>query len=355
MSVGYTPVQWNKHKRVYDVLLALGLGLYIIVFVGVSMAARPSSNQVNEVQLLIRAFATAAMILLHLILMIGPLTRLNQKVFPLLYNRRHFGVTMFFVALIHGILSIIWYHAGGDENPLLSLFTANTHYTSLRHFPFQTLGAAALLILFLMAATSHDFWLKNLTPPIWKALHMSVYLAYGLIVAHVALGAIQTETSVIYPILIAVGFLSVISLHIAAGLKETRRDRRAAQFDKRGWLCAGSYDDIESGRAKVVCGGKTSERIAVFRYENKVSAIASVCAHQNGPLGEGKVIDGCVTCPWHGYQYLPYNGQSPPPFTEKVPTYKVRIEDRMIYVDPNPLPLGTAVEPAAIEESLHAS
>jgi hypothetical protein len=24
-----------------------------------------------------------------------------------------------------------------------------------------------------------------------------------------------------------------------------------------------------------------------------------------GPLGEGKIIDGCVTCPWHGYQYLP--------------------------------------------------
>ena len=26
-------------------------------------------------------------------------------------------------------------------------------------------------------------------------------------------------------------------------------------------------------------------------------------------------MDGCITCPWHGYQYLPHNGQSPPPFT----------------------------------------
>jgi hypothetical protein len=33
------------------------------------------------------------------------------------------------------------------------------------------------VILFLMAATSHDFWLGFLTPPIWKALHMALYAA----------------------------------------------------------------------------------------------------------------------------------------------------------------------------------
>lgn len=26
-----------------------------------------------------------------------------------------------------------------------------------------------------------------------------------------------------------------------------------------------------------------------------------MCKHQNDPLGEGKIVDGCVTCPWHGY------------------------------------------------------
>jgi len=43
------------------------------------------------------------------------------------------------------------------------------------------LGIAALLVLFVMAATSHDFWLSFLTPPVWKALHMSLYAAYGLV------------------------------------------------------------------------------------------------------------------------------------------------------------------------------
>ena len=42
-----------------------------------------------------------------------------------------------------------------------------------------------------MAATSHDFWLLMLTPRSWKALHMAVYVAYALVVMHVALGYLQ--------------------------------------------------------------------------------------------------------------------------------------------------------------------
>jgi nitrite reductase/ring-hydroxylating ferredoxin subunit len=30
---------------------------------------------------------------------------------------------------------------------------------------------------------------------------------------------------------------------------------------------------------------------------------------QNGPLGEGRIVDGCITCPWHGYQYRPDTGR----------------------------------------------
>ncbi len=35
----------------------------------------------------------------------------------------------------------------------------------------------------------------------------------------------------------------------------------------------------------------------------KFPPISNVCQHQNGPLGEGEIIDGCITCPWHGFQY----------------------------------------------------
>ena len=41
----------------------------------------------------------------------------------------------------------------------------------------KALGIAALLILFLLAATSHDYWLTFLGPSVWKRLHMALYLA----------------------------------------------------------------------------------------------------------------------------------------------------------------------------------
>ena len=103
----------------------------------------------------------------------------------------------------------------------------------------------------------------------------------------------------------------------------------------------------ESRAITVTVGG---ERVAVFRYEGKVSAISNVCKHQNGPLGEGRIIEGCVTCPWHGYQYQPVNGCSPPPFTDKVATFRTQVVNGTVYLDPNPLPEGTAVEPSRIAE-----
>jgi len=60
------------------------------------------------------------------------------------------------------------------------------------------------------------------------------------------------------------------------------------------------------------------------------------------------VIDGCITCPWHGYQYLAHSGQSPPPFTERIPTYELRLRGDRILVDPTPKPPGTPVTPARI-------
>jgi hypothetical protein len=67
------------------------------------------------------------------------------------------------------------------------------------------------MILSLMAATSHDFWLRNLTPPVWKTLHMLVYVAYALLVAHVTLGLLQSETSPMLGVGTGFGLLTVIT------------------------------------------------------------------------------------------------------------------------------------------------
>lgn len=346
MSHAYQAVQWNHHKKVYDGILLLCVLLYNAAFIGITMATHAGPNDLApEPILLIRSTATCAFGMLHIILCIGPLARLSPRFAPLLYNRRHFGVMMFSVALVHAIIALIFYHGLGDTNPLVSLFTENTRYDSLAHFPFQVLGFGALLILFVMAATSHDYWLKNLGPGVWKALHMGVYIAYALLVMHVALGALQSETHPAFVALTAAGVVLVSGLHLVASFRETGFDGSGPA--EAEWVDAGPVADIPQDRA-VIVPVQGAERIAIFRRGDTLSAISNVCAHQGGPLGEGKIVDDCLTCPWHGYQYKVECGQSPPPFTEKVPTYRVRIEDGRALVDPSPLPPGTPVEPAQI-------
>lgn len=354
MSVGYVPVQWNRHKRIYDAVLAMAVASYLAVFILVGKSAFRGPHAISDPILVMRALATCAFLMLHVVLCIGPLARLDRRFAPLLYNRRHLGVATFLVGLLHATLAIGFYHGFGRLNPFVSLLGSNTNYTTLSAFPFQVLGLGALIILFLMAATSHDFWLKNLGARAWKRLHMLVYAAYALLVMHVALGALQTQRGVWAASLAGLGVATIATLHLYAGWRERRRDRRGAAMLADGdtqWIDAGPAGDIPNNRARVLCASG-GERIAVFRYGERVSAMANVCAHQGGPLGEGKIIDGCVTCPWHGWQYRPADGQSPPPFTEKVSTYRVRVRDGRVQVDPRPLPPGTPVEPAVVADEV---
>ena len=344
MSVQYKAIAWNRQKRIYDTVVAGSVVAYVVLFCGFGALVHPNATIET---LLIKAFGTAALLLLHVILCIGPLCRLDRRFLPLLYNRRHLGVTTFLLALAHGVFAIVQFNGFGDIHPLVSVFAGNTRFDSVPDFPFQVLGLFALVILFLMASTSHDFWLHNLTPRLWKGLHMSVYAAYGLLIAHVALGTLQSETSPVLAAILGAGLATVLTLHIAAARRERRVDEAVSQPAKDAFVEVCEVNNIPENQAVVVSVG--GERVAVFRYAGKVSAISNVCRHQDGPLGEGRVLDGCVTCPWHGYQYLPDSGCSPPPFTEKVATFRTRVAGGKVLLDPRPLPAGTRVEPASVK------
>jgi nitrite reductase/ring-hydroxylating ferredoxin subunit/DMSO/TMAO reductase YedYZ heme-binding membrane subunit len=343
MGLGYRAVLWNRQKRIYDATLAGGVLLYLAVF---TLLFRTLSPNVTIETLLIRAFGTAALLLLHVVLSIGPLCRLDARFLPLLYNRRHLGVTTFALALAHGALSIVQFHTLGDVNPLVSVLASNPRLDSLAQFPFQPLGFLALAILFVMAATSHDFWLVNLTAPVWKALHMLVYVAYGLLVLHVTLGVLQAETHTALAAALGAGMAWVLGIHLVAAIRERRRDARAPVPVEAPFVEVCRVEEIEEKRARVATAG--GERIAVFRYDGKISAVSNVCQHQNGPLGEGRIVDGCIVCPWHGYQYVPESGRSPEPFTERIPTFRVRVVNGAVWVDPRPNAPGTRVEPARV-------
>ncbi len=348
MSHGYVAVNWNARKKIYDLCLWAGIVLYIVIFVSVSKGTFSGAESISTLIILLRAFSTCAFILLTLILCIGPLARLDKRYLPLLYNRRHLGVSLFIVALIHALLAVYWYHGFGLVNPLISVLTSGGDYQSATDLPFQALGAAALFILFVMAATSHDYWNANLGGPLWKAIHMLVYFAYSLIVLHIVFGALQQDVTGLLPWMVMLSVGLVGGLHLVASFTGSAADIEIQSANETGgeiggenWVSVGRSEDIPNNRAITVSINQ-QERVAIFRYdENKICAVSNVCQHQNGPLGEGRVIDGFITCPWHGYQYRPEDGCSPPPFTEKIKTYNLKLIKNEVFVAATPLPRGT--------------
>ena len=343
MSVGFRAVQWNRDKLVYDGIMLAAVAAFLVAFAAIYWQWHPPKDLLAAIRIWIRTFGTAAFFMITVILMIGPLARLRPRFLPLLYNRRHLGVLTFLVALTHFVLILEWYFLQNGLPHLVKEMTTWENYRQLEDFPYGSLGIAALLIFLVMAATSHDFWLTFLTPRIWKGLHMAVYAAYALVILHVAVGIMQEEQTTLIPLMVAGSLILVGGLHLAAAWRERATDKGVAATAE-GWIVVGPPGSIPDKGARIVAA-QGGERIAVFRDGAQIGALTNLCAHQNGPLGEGAIVDGCVTCPWHGYQYRLSDGCAPAPFTEKLVTYRVRFNRGTVEVDPRPLAPGT---PAAI-------
>jgi nitrite reductase/ring-hydroxylating ferredoxin subunit/DMSO/TMAO reductase YedYZ heme-binding membrane subunit len=346
MSVKYIPVQWNKNKWWYDGIMLFAVVAYLWIFIEITPALLAHDSAINAQVHNARAFGSCAFLMLSVILAIGPLSRLDSRFLPLLYNRRHFGVMTTFIALSHAGFIVDWYFAFSKAGKYEALLFANTSYNQLLGFPFEIFGIFALFCLLVLATTSHDFWLKFLTPRVWKSLHYLIYAAYCSVVAHVSFGIVQDQKNQTFVYLFVIAALAVAALHVLAALFESRKPTIILKSES-GWVKVCTISQMNEGYAKVARLPK-GDRVAVFLQSGKLSAISNACAHQNGPLGEGKILNCLVTCPWHGFQYDVTNGRSPAPFTETVPTYNVAVEGDVILVDPEANVPGTFVEPVVL-------
>ncbi|MEP6356221.1 MAG: Rieske 2Fe-2S domain-containing protein [Hyphomicrobiales bacterium] len=343
MSVKYIPVQWNPNKWKYNAIMLASVFAYLYAFIYITPDLMGNEGRINGQVHNARAFGSCAFLMLSVILCIGPLARIDKRFLPLLYNRRHFGVMTAFVGITHASYIVNWYFAFSKSDKYEALLFANTSYGQLAGFPFEAFGIFSLTCLIILAATSHDFWLKFFTPRIWKYTHYLIYAAYISVVAHVSFGILQDQQNHTFTLIFIIAALIVAALHLWAAFHERKHgdplvDRTAE------WVKVCDLSDMREGYAKIA-QLSDGERVAVYLQEGKLSAISNACAHQNGPLGEGKVIDCFVTCPWHGFQYNVTDGRSPAPFTEMVPTYRVSIQGNAVMVDPNANPPGTYVEP----------
>jgi Ferredoxin subunits of nitrite reductase and ring-hydroxylating dioxygenases len=68
--------------------------------------------------------------------------------------------------------------------------------------------------------------------------------------------------------------------------------------------------------------------LVLVRIGTTVHALHAVCSHAGGPLATGKVVDGCIECPWHSSRFRLDSGlvaQGPALYPQ--PAYEIRAAD----------------------------
>jgi nitrite reductase (NADH) small subunit len=89
-------------------------------------------------------------------------------------------------------------------------------------------------------------------------------------------------------------------------------------------------DDVPPGSVRVVLAG--DEELALAHVDGEFYATQGHCLHLKGPLGEGRVDDHVLTCPWHGWQYDLRTGENEFDRAIQLKTYEVRVEDGNVQV-----------------------
>ena len=91
---------------------------------------------------------------------------------------------------------------------------------------------------------------------------------------------------------------------------------------------------IPPGTAKVI--EVQNVAVALFNLEGTIYALDNMCQHAGGPLGEGKIKDDIVICPWHGYRYNIKTGKYLKNPDMRVACYQVKVESGQIKVSVTP-------------------
>jgi nitrite reductase/ring-hydroxylating ferredoxin subunit len=75
-------------------------------------------------------------------------------------------------------------------------------------------------------------------------------------------------------------------------------NRTAWQQGPADWTPVLPDVDLGVGEHRLVTAAGVP--VLLYRTAATVWALANTCSHMGGPLDEGTIADGCVTCPWHG-------------------------------------------------------
>ncbi|WP_108660606.1 nitrite reductase small subunit NirD [Acuticoccus kandeliae] len=105
----------------------------------------------------------------------------------------------------------------------------------------------------------------------------------------------------------------------------------AITLNRAAYAVVGTIDDIPPQGARCVELGETT--VAVFRTANdEIFAVEDRCPHRGGPLSQGIVHDGCVTCPLHNWVISLRDGRAQGADDGAIRTFDVRLDGRTIHL-----------------------
>ncbi len=94
------------------------------------------------------------------------------------------------------------------------------------------------------------------------------------------------------------------------------------------YLCEAN-ELLEGSSREFVVEGRI---VALFHTAENWQAVDGMCAHQGGPIAQGKLDGTCVTCPWHGWQYDITNGKNLLTGKQMLDCFEVEQRDQGVWV-----------------------
>jgi nitrite reductase/ring-hydroxylating ferredoxin subunit len=76
------------------------------------------------------------------------------------------------------------------------------------------------------------------------------------------------------------------------------------------------------------------ESYALCNVNGELHALAGICPHAGGPIGQGNLHDNTVICPWHEWAYDCRTGENDFDPAIKLDTFPVKTEGDDILLDP---------------------
>ena len=102
--------------------------------------------------------------------------------------------------------------------------------------------------------------------------------------------------------------------------------------DADGYRAVCAEGQLRDGVGRTVRLG--ARNVALFRVEGGLYAVDDACRHEDGPVGEGKVVGCVVTCPYHDWKYDVRTGDCLTDPTRPLASYAVRAARGFIWVGP---------------------